>query len=308
MHTLGKVFLGLVIVLAGLDAYFALVLIAHRDRWNERYEKAVENYQTQHTQLLQARHNVQDRQLKLNRLLDTWGSTWEARGELLDRDDGRLRIEAGSATGLPGPNENGTNPIVYIFQENGDAGSVFLGEFELVTIEADQSAGRLTRTEFGMEITNWPANASGAMFRIRESIPSAGRTQFDDLFVQYAQEEQKLDFQQGQLRIAGEQLAKSQAILEQRIAELSGDPNPPEGAHQDVIDGLVETMRREEVARNADLDRLYDLRRQYSRKTNELGSLIEQNRELVSTLPGATAAASRSSVPIPATLSTTVGN
>lgn len=308
MHTLGKVFLGLVIVLAGLDAYFALVLIAHRDRWNERYEKAVSNYETQHAQLLQARHNVQDRRLKLNRLVDAWGNTWEARGGLLNRDDARLVIEAGSATGLPGPNENGTNPIVYIFQDNGDAGSVFLGEFELVTIEADQSAGRLTRPEFGMEITNWPANGSGAQFRIRESIPSAGRTLFDELFVQYAQNEQKLDFQQRQLRIEGEQLAKSQAILEQRIAELSGDPNPPEGAHQDVIDGLVETMRREEVARNADLDRLYDLRRQYSRKTAMLDSLIEENHESVSELPGAASAASRPSAPVPTTLSTTIGN
>jgi hypothetical protein len=88
-----------------------------------------------------------------------------------------------------------------------------------------------------------------------------------------------------------EQLAKSQSILDQRIAELSGDPDPPQGADQDVIDGLVETIRREEVARNADLNELYDLRRQYLRKTNRLVALIAENRAAVAELPGATAAA-----------------
>lgn len=311
MHWTGKVCLGLVILLAGLDAYFALVLIAHRDRWNQRYETALGNYESQHAQLLQARRNVRDRQYQLDRLQNEWGSFWDGvGGGVLNAGDARLRLEAGFAAGLPQQRDDGTNPLVYVFQDNGENGSTFLGEFELVTVEGDQSGARLTRPAFGMEVAGWPADGSGAQFRIRHSVPASTRSLFDNLFVQYPQEERALDFQQRQLRIQDEQLAQSQSILDQRIAELSGDPDPPEGAGQDVIDGLVETIRREEVARNADLETLYNLRRQYQRKTIRLSELIAENRQSVAALPGAEDAASRpaQSAAVPATVPTTTSN
>jgi hypothetical protein len=158
-----------------------------------------------------------------------------------------------------------------------------------------------------MEITNWPDIGSGAQFRVRQSVPSAWRTSVNNLYVLYAQEERKLDFQQRLRRIQEEQLEQSNAILDQRIAELSGDDDPPENAHQDVIDGLLETMRREEVARNAELVELYDLRRQYLRKSNKLQELIESNQAAVASLPGAEASATRPAN-TPATVSTASGN
>ena len=311
MHWSGKVFLGLAIILAMLDAYFALVLVAHRAESAERYEAAVGRYETQHAQLLQTRRSVQDRQFQLTRLEDTWGRYWGGiGGGANNRAPRTIGLDAGFAAGLPQPGDDGSNAIVYIFQENGDAGSTFLGEFELVTVEADVSAARKTSPGFGMEISNWPDDRSGAQFRIRQSVPSASRTTFNNLYVQYAQEERKLDFQQRLYRIQQEQFDQSNEILDQRIAELSGDDDPPENAHQDVIDGLVETMRREEVARNAELVELYDLRRQYLRKTNQLQQLIDQNQGYVADLPGAGAAATRpaSSTTTPTTVPVSSGN
>lgn len=318
MHWTGKVFLGLVIVLAPLDAYFALVLIAHRDKWNTAYEEALNQYESQHPQLLTTRRKVRDRQYRLDRLENDWPRIAKPSSEfpnefdylgnvgggVLNAGQAGLVLGAGSAAGIPTQSADGTNPIVYVFQDNGENGSLFLGEFELVQVDGDQSGARLTRPPFGNEVMNWPTERSGAQFRIRPGIPSAWRSLFDNLFVQYAEEERSLDFQQRQLQRMDGELVNSQSILDQRIAELSGDPDPPEGADQDVINGLVETIRREEVDRNDDLDDLYNLRREYLRKTNRLNDLIAANQEAVAQLPGAQPTAGSS--PAPATVPVTV--
>ena len=79
--------------------------------------------------------------------------------------------------------------------------------------------------------------------------------------------------------------SKSQEQLQRRLKQLDGSPDALPGSSQEVIDGFVESMRKEETARNDDLARLDSLRHEYDRKYRQLMKLLEQNRELETQLP-----------------------
>jgi hypothetical protein len=287
MNVWGKVFLGLTIVLAAVDAYLAALLLGHRAHWQQQIEKAQSDYEQTHESLVAARDKVRGLELELNRIQDTWGQYWPvAQGRPINAQAGSFSLGGGSALGLPQPPESGPAPIVYLFSEEPDGASRFLGGFRLSEVQADQSAGQIPhQPPMPPEIAGIQQYA-GTPIRVRETVPSAWRSALGDFYAQFAVAEQNLSFQANQLRIQTAELAKSQAILDQRLAELNGDPQPPEGASQEVLDGLVLTIRKEESARNAALQALDALRHDYARKTIELNNMVADNKAAVGGLPG----------------------
>lgn len=287
MHVLGKVFLGLTIVLAAVDAYLATILLAHQRHWTKQIDDARQQYETTHESLVTTRAQVRDLELQANRIYDTWGQTWAApQGRAINANAGSFAVGAGAALGLPQPPANGSAPILYLFTEEPDGTSRFLGGFRMTDVQADQAGGQIPhQPPMPPEIAGLQ-QYSGAPIRIRETVPSAWRSAIADFYAQYALAEQALTFQANQLAIQNAQLAKSQSILDQRLAELNGDPQPPEGASQEVIDGLVLTIRKEETQRNAELQTLDQLRHEYARKTIELNEMVDTNKGIVSNLPG----------------------
>lgn len=287
MHVLGKVFLGLTIVLAAVDVYLATILLAHQQHWSKQIADAQQQYETTHESLLAARANVRSLELEVNRINDTWGQSWTApQGRAINANAGSFAVGAGTSLGLPQPPASGAAPTLYLFTEEPDGTSKFLGGFRMTDVQADQSGGQIPhQPPMPPEIAGLQQYAGGPI-RIRETVPSAWRSAIADFYAQYAVSQQALTFQQNQLAIQNTQLAKSQSILDQRLAELNGDPQPPEGASQDVIDGLVLTIRKAETARNGELQTLDVLRHDYARKTIRLNELVDQNKQLVADLPG----------------------
>jgi hypothetical protein len=287
MNVWGKVFLGITIVLAVVDAYLATLLLGHRAHWQRQIETAQTDYEQTHESLVTTRDRVQTLELEVNRIQDTWGQYWSVpQGRPLNAQAGSFVISGGAALGLPQPPASGPAPIVYLFSEEADGTSKFLGGFRLSDVQADQAAGQIPhQPPMPPEIAAIQQYA-GTPLRVRETVPSAWRSALGDFYAQYAVAEQNLSFQANQLQIQTAELAKSQAILDQRLAELNGDPQPPEGASQEVIDGLVLTIRKEETARNAALQVLDGLRHDYARKTNDLNNQVAGNKGTVATLPG----------------------
>ena len=282
MHVLGKVFLGLTIVVAAADAYLATLLVAHRNHWQARIETKQADYVKVHADLLAARKAVHARETELARIQNTWGNQWTAAGGVNNAGNGEMRVAVGAQAGLPSPGA-GAPPLAYFLVDNGDGSSRFLGEFQLVEVQPGQALGRLSRPPIGNDATTWPADAQ---IRVRETIPSAWRSAFIEFYEQYAVAEQKLDFERNQLQIQATQMADSQLLLDQRLAELNGDPNPPQGASQDVVEGLVLTIRREETERNDALETLDALRHEYKRKVLHLNDVVAANKTTVEALPG----------------------
>lgn len=287
MHVLGKVFLGLTIVLAAADAYLATLLVGHRRHWEQQIEKAQADYVQTHDSLVTAQNRVRDLELQVNRIEDTWGQYWSVpQGRPLNAQAGSFVIGGGAALGIPQAPAGGAAPIVYLFSEEADGTSKFLGGFRLTDVQADQAAGQIPhQPPMPPEIAGLQ-QYGGTPIRVRETVPSAWRSALGDFYAQYALAEENLTFQTNQLEIQTAQLAKSQSILDQRLAELNGDPQPPDGASQEVIDGLVLTIRKEETARNANLQLLDGLRHDYARKTIELNNMVADNKAAVAALPG----------------------
>ncbi len=295
MHILGKVFLGLTIFLGLINIYLSSVLLKHRTYWEEQVEKRQKVYETAHKTRIDREADLSRVTHELNRLKTTWGDSWTGAGQPLNLGNATFAAGVGTAQGLPEVVAGAPLKEMYLFVEDEAGKSRYLGAFRLQQSQADQSAYSLSRDFlYPDEGVAWqqviPANAK---WRVRESVPSAWRSGFADLDATYSVAMKRLDNQRNFLRIESEQLAASQGILDQRYAELNGDPEPPEGASQDVIDGLVLTLRKEETARNARLQRVDELRHGYKRKIDELNLLLNGNQAAVNNLPGAAEASTR---------------
>lgn len=301
MHVLGKVFLGLTIVLAATDAYLVAVLYENRSHYLQEIEKRRASLAQAETNLRDVRKRVEDKAHDLSRIQTNWGSfavTDEngktqyltqldvAQGQVLNAQEGTLAIAAGANMGLAEPTADKPLPVVHVFANQANGGSRYLGEFALADLQAQQSGLRLTQQPPVPTAIAALQQLGGESLRVRRAIPAAYRGLIDDYFARHAVIAQRLDFQRNQLQIQTAQLAKSQEILAQRLAELNGDPQPPEGASQQVVDGLVVTIRDEEAARNAELQVLDGLRHDFARKIERLNALVQENQQLVSGLPG----------------------
>lgn len=300
MHILGKVFLGLAILFGLIDAVLASMLLANRTHWQKRIEDKKKQYtDTIHPQLLAKRKQHLELQQELGRYQTTWGKSWSGlAGQVMNAQNGVVAVGAGTAAGLPDVSGGVAAKNMFLFVDDAEGTSHFIGEFKLGQSQADQSGFALARDfMYPDEGLGWQIPAG--TWRIRQLVPSSWPEGFTELGTQYSLAMQGLDHQQHLLRIQTEQLAASQEVLDQRLAELNGDPQPPEGASQDVIDGVVLTIRKEETLRNADLELLDRLRHDYKRKIDELNALLAANQAAVDQLPGAQAAASRPSPSVP---------
>jgi hypothetical protein len=289
MNVWGKVFLGLTIVLAAADTYLVAVLYQHRASWQKQIETKRQTLADAEVKLQEARKQVLGLRNELDRIEAIWGNQWSIAngGSALNAQNGTLAINAGAQLpGWPVPVPEQPLPLVYVFSNEPDGTARYLGEFALSDVQAEQSAGTLTQQPPLPTTAQALQGLQGQPLRVRETIPSAWRGLFDDYFARQAVIAQRLDFQKNQLQIQTAELAKSQAILAQRLAELNGDPQPPEGASPQVVNGLVVTIRDEETARNAEEQALDGLRHDLARKVVRLNQIVAENKEDVARLPG----------------------
>lgn len=290
MHVLGKFFLGLAIVLAAADTYLVMVLYAHREKWHSGIEAKRKQLAEVEVQSQETRKRWLDLRTALDRFQANWGNQWTvAQGNsVLNARNGSLAIAAGPQTfaDWPVPQANKPLPLLYVFSIAEDGTSQYLGEFQMSDVQAAQSGGSLTQQPPLPTSVAALQQYQGQPLRVRETIPAGWRGPFDSYFARQIVVAQRLDFQQKQLETQTAQLAKSQAILTQRLAELNGDPQPPAGASPQVVNGLVVTIRDEETGRNADLQTLDALRHDLARKVVLLNQVVAENQEIVSGLPG----------------------
>lgn len=290
MHVLGKFFLGLAIVLAAADTYLVMVLYAHRDKWQSDIEGKRQQLADAEVQLQDTRKRWLDLRTDLDRFKASWGDQWTAAqgSSVLNAQNGSLAIAAGPQVfaNWPVPIGEQALPLVYVFSTEADGTSRYLGEFQMSDVQAAQSGGSLTQQPPLPTAIAALQQYQGQPLRVRETIPASWRGSFDDYFARHAVIAQRLDFQQKRLETQTAQLARSQGILQQRMAELNGDSQSPMGASPQVVNGLVVTIRDEETGRNADLQTLDTLRHDLHRKVVRLNEVVSENKATVSGLPG----------------------
>ncbi len=287
MHTLGKVLLGFVAVLAVVALVLTSMLYDARGSWQQQVEERLATRADSTEQLRQKKLLVNDLEAEANRRMMSWGRAWELgpdQIQLLDPNEGIVGLGIGLNSGLARreASQNKPLPTIHLFGKGEDGTSSYIGAFRITAVEQDQASAQMIRRPYPGETDQWQAAAG---MRVWEAIPSNWRALSAELQAQTAIAMQ--DVQDHQARLATQKLlvAKSQEQRERRMAQLNGNPNPVEGAGQDTIDGLVVSLRKEESARNQQLAELDQLRHEYDAKYNRLTELLEENRNLSGQLP-----------------------
>lgn len=277
MHILGKVLLGIMVTLLVPGAVVLTTMTLDiRSKWQAEVQKRQETLANSEEQLSIARARVNELQGELQEQTFNWGQVWAApQSQPLPGGNG-MQLGVGRSTGLGRNAQPGKDPRVYAFAGTGDQ-SVYIGELELVQIDADRSAGQLLRPPYPGEVQSWP----GGMYHVRDTLPSNWLATVADLEAQTTIANSKLGLQKEQEALIISQMAASQELLDQRLAELNGDADAAAGASQQVLDGLVETLRKLENERNQVLDEVHQLRVKLVNDYEALEGLVASNRSVL---------------------------
>lgn len=285
MNKLGIIFGSLLLV--ALIGAFILTgkLLAGRRLWLDKIDakqKQLADLESGPNSVASARRQFEVARNEVDWENDNWGQAWQAPNSGASPvGDGSLELGVGANAGLArGQQDPAKLPVVYVFGTDAGGKQVYLGDFKLMEVRQDTAGGKLTRTPFPNELQSWPR---GEM-RVREDIPGNYRNEIAELRTEAIIAEQHVRQENDQLKIQTLHSEASQKALDMRMAELNGNPDAPEKAGPDVKDGLVQTIRREENARNSIVKEVDAIRRLLSDKHLLLTKILEENSGLVQKL------------------------
>lgn len=285
MTKTGIVFAFLVVLLSGFAMYETAKFVTIRNAWMEKVETAEKS----------ANQNVEEvakQELLENTLLDElsrqqlgWGQFWSAQTNLLDAGTGRLQVDLGTNQGLSGGADGSQLPTLYAFRPV-DGGMEYAGAFKVTTLNANQAAMQLVDAPRPNEVQSWGLAGGAQNWRFRTQIPG-GISQFSDYNTQFVVADEKLQERLNNIDLQTKFAEKAEEQLQQRLAELNGDPNALNGLGDVFKLGLVESIQKEDMERNEALVRLGQLREELDQKWKQFEALKAENAALAGKLPGA---------------------
>ena len=285
MNTLGKILMWLHFVLLIAAFIFTLKALDAQSSWQKKISDKTTQIEQAQKDLASNKKLFEDARNQVHWENDTWGHAWQApNSSPSPTGDGSMEFGIGSNAGLArGITDPAKLPIVYVFSTEAGSPPKYIGDFQLTEVRQDSAGGKLTRPPYADEIQGWPSGE----YRIREQVPHDYVDTMDDLRTQLILAEQTVAHEQAMLKIQNKHVAASQAALDQRLAELNGKPDAPEKAGLDVQEGLVQTLRREETARNTLVDEVDQLRRELSDKHLLLTNILAENLNRVQSVSAA---------------------
>jgi hypothetical protein len=276
MNFLGKLLMGFLVVCLLAAIYFTTGVLKARSTWLTKIETtskqivdAEEKLKSERKQFETVRDQVHQENLR-------WGKAWAAPNSgPAPVADGSVELGVGSNAGLGRGQQNpALLPIVHVFGKDAQNQPQYLGDFQLTDVRQNQAGGKLTRPPFTGEVENWPRGE----YRVRELVPYDYTSTINSLRTLILLAEQNVEHEKAALAYQDEHLVASQAALDKRLNELNGDANAPDAAGPDVKDGLVQTMRREETARNDLVQKVDALRRELSDVYLKLTKTLQDNQ------------------------------
>lgn len=278
MNKLGIIFGSLLLVCLFVAFWLTGKMLAGRKEWLDKIDakqKQLAALESGPDSVASARRQFEVARNELNWENDNWGQAWQAPNSGASPvGDGSIELGVGANAGLGrGQQDPAKLPVVYVFGADAQGKQVYLGDFKLMEVRQDTAGGKLTRAPFQNEVQAWPRGE----LRVREDIPGNFRNQIAELRTAAIIAEQHLRQETDQLKIQDLHIEASQKALDMRMAELNGNPEATEKAGQDVKDGLVQTMRREETARNTLVKEVDTLRRLLSDKHLLLTKILAEN-------------------------------
>lgn len=280
MHTIGKVFLGLIVVfLVPAAVLLTARLINTRNHWMQQVATERTAVEQNAEQLEEKERTLDQLQADLARQRLSWDTVIPAPNSAADAQ-GLLTVGAGPQQGLGIP-EGGPAPIVHAFMPLPEGGSLYVGPFQVVAAQGNQAQLKPMFSVFPGETANW----TRGVWRLWRVIPSQAPSRVVALTNEIVKANEALATRQSTLQIQTQAVAQARATLESRQRELLGNPQAPEiEGSPEVTAGLVAALQQADAARNAELAKLDQMRRAVDQAYQRLKNLVAQNENLAGKL------------------------
>lgn len=297
MHILGKVLMWMTVLAAMVAFAMTVKAMNVRKGYMIEAEKYKEQNVNQADELKKVQRQVTELEAELARetlgMDDYWPKADRSEQSPLvgqvDPRTGGVVLNVGANDGVRPPAGGGS--LYYIFQPVPGGGVKYAGAFSLVEqgLRDDQSGYRPTWRVRPSEKDLWSQASGQPGWHIRSSLPPYAVTRFSDLYKNLTLADEQLAEKQNNLTIQQELFTKADAQLQDRMGELLGGINPPEGAELplEFSKGLVTALETEEEKRNLAVGELDRLRHELREKRLERDRLIEQSKGLEQNLDAA---------------------
>lgn len=300
MHLLGKLSAFFLIpVAAAVALYFSARLFDTRSQYLTKYEALVKTRDENAAKLRDLTGSVDRLDKEIGLVQNAWGQQWVGANSTVQQGaEPMIDLGVGTTSGLGGAGKPA--PTIYAFSVDANGGSKYLGDFDIIDPRADRTGAKLTHPPIPGETDGWQAGT----IRVRDMVPSAHRGETYNLRTRQIVLDQQLENEKGLVALKDVELVESQKLLDRRLAELNGNPNAIQGASDDVKDGLVKTLEKEEGSRDALQVVVDKLRRELSDKYAALETVLAKNQEIVDQMDKERGVAGPGSRPAPQPVTT----
>ena len=277
MHVLGKLSAFFLIPVAAAAAlYFSARLFDTRSQYLTKYEALAKTRDENATKLRELSGSVDRLDKEIGLVQNAWGQQWiGANSTVQQGPEPMIDLGVGTTSGLGAAGK--PMPTIYAFLVGADGAAKYLGDFDVIDPRADRTGAKLTHPPIPGETDGWQAGT----IRVRDMVPSAHRGETHNLRTKQIVLDQQLENEKGLIALKDVEQTESQKLLDRRLAELNGNPNAIQGSSDDVKDGLVKTLEKEEGSRDVLQVAVDKLRRELSDKYAALETVLAKNQEIV---------------------------
>tara|TARA_R110002072_G_scaffold303130_1_gene495004 strand:- start:24195 stop:25094 length:900 start_codon:yes stop_codon:yes gene_type:complete len=284
MHILGKILLGLTLILAGVAIWSTSQTLQVRNEWmksvatkRDAYEKSIPDVGKTEQELFATRSQY-------DLLMQLWAPMIGANVAIAPNgNDGIVMNGIGPASGIR------MDQIIHVFGPSQDGGSNYVGPFKVTVVEAGRSAAVAAWPLRASETANWSRTfIFGNDCRVYGSVP----TNAPETLLRYSQvllakdellaaKSDLRDTRAREVQIANEH-------LNYRDVELHGDQSlsGDRGVLPDhMIDGQVKAIEILDEKRNVAQLEVAEIRHNLKVMFDEVQALRDRNRQLVASLP-----------------------
>ena len=281
MHTIGKVFLGLIVVfLVPAALLLTARLINTRNHWMQQISTNRETLEQNAKSIAEKEQKLDTLRANLAQQRLSWDTMFPAPNSGADAQ-GVLTVGVGPQRGFGVVPEGAPQPIIHAFMPQPDGSSVYVGPFQIIAAQGNQSQLKPMFQVFAGETANWPRGT----WRLWQVIPSQAPSRVVALTNEIVKAREALAARKSTLEDQKRAVAQAQAALETRQGELFGNPQATEiENHPEITAGLIPTLRESDAARNAELAELDRLRRAVADAYQRLTNLVAQNQRLAGQL------------------------
>ncbi|MBA3314077.1 MAG: hypothetical protein M3552_09575 [Planctomycetota bacterium] len=277
MHTLGKVFLGINVILVVAALLLTSKLVNTRNYWMQQVGLREKTIEQNDVQIAEKTKQLQQLQANLVQQRLSWDTMFLAPNSRPDAQ-GNITVGVGPDQGFGIPPEGSPPPIVHVFVPSGENSSVYVGPFQVTAARGPQTQLAPMFRVFEGEPTTWTPGT----WRLWQIVPSQAPSRVVELTNDIVKKREAVTSRQNTLALQQKAVEQAQEHLASHQQELLGNPQATEIAEvPEVRAGLVAALRDAEASRNASLAELDRLRREVDQAYDRLTRLVAQNGRLV---------------------------